>query len=204
MRLVISCMDRRLNHFLRENYSDSIVVRNAGANMLSLSKTLEKYKNMIDEVIVLPHTDCGAMKVVFSSIKEGKKITSIVEDKLVNQFRDKAFNTLSELERLNLEVQTENAKKIFVNKPIKSEIIDINKIKIPASNQPYSIYVTTPTTPLDLSSSTYVVSAETNDIWDSLDIAIYVMKINNVIVKDDKVAEKIKSIYPSVNVIKPS
>ncbi len=204
MRLVISCMDRRLNYYIRENYSDSIVIRNAGANILSLSKTLEKYKNIVDEVIVLPHTDCGAMKVVYSSIKEGKKITSIVEDKLVNQFMDKTFNTLSELERLNLKVQTENARKIFVNKSIKSEIIDVNKIKIPASNQPYSVYVTTPSTPLDLSSSIYVVSAESNDIWDSLDIAIYVMKINNVIVRDDKTAEKIKSIYPSVNVVKPS
>lgn len=203
MKLVISCMDRRLNAYLKKNYGDAIVVRNAGANLKSLQKTLEKYKYSATEVIILPHTDCGAMKVVYSSLKEGKKITSLVEENLVSQFTNSEFNSLTELERLNLKIQIENARRIFGDK-VKGELIDINKIEIPPSKEPYSVYVTGPSLPLNIDSNTYVISADKSDIWDSLDIAVYGMKINKILVSDEKLLDKIRSSYPSVTVIRSS
>ncbi|WP_338598149.1 carbonic anhydrase [Sulfolobus tengchongensis] len=197
MRLIISCMDRRLNSYIRKNYPNAVVIRNAGANVNSLINTLEKYKNNVDEVVLLPHTDCGAMKVVFSSLKEGKKLTSIVEESLVNQFSSKRFDSLSDLERLNLEIQSERLIRIFGNK-VKAELIDVNKIDVPPTKDPYMVYLTKPSPPVELGSNVYVISADDKDIWDSLDIAIYGMRISRVVVNDPKLAEKVKSIYPSV------
>ncbi|MEM3939702.1 MAG: carbonic anhydrase [Saccharolobus sp.] len=202
MRLVISCMDRRLNNYLKKNYEHSIIIRNAGANINSLQKTLEKYKDIADEVVVLPHTDCGAMKVVYSSLVEGKKLTELVENKLSSQFVGKQFSSLSDLERLNLSIQKENAMKIFGNK-VRAELIDINKIDIPPTNQPYMVYLTNPSKPIELESNIYVISADEDDIWDSLDIAFYGMRINKVKVNynNSVVVDKIKSTYPFVTLL---
>ncbi|ACP47329.1 carbonic anhydrase [Sulfolobus islandicus Y.N.15.51] len=197
MKLVVSCMDRRLNSYLKKKYPDAIVIRNAGANVNSLLITFEKYKDRVDDVILLPHTDCGAMKVVYSSLKEGKKITSLVEEKLVSQFSSKKFSSLSELERLNMEIQKENLKRIFGDK-VRTELIDVNKIEIPPSNEPYMAYVSKPSQLAELSSNIYHISAEDKEIWDSLDIAVYAMKINKIITPDEKTVEKIKAAYPSV------
>ncbi|AAK42846.1 carbonic anhydrase [Saccharolobus solfataricus] len=199
MRLVVSCMDRRLNSYIKKKYQDAIVLRNAGANVNSLLMSLEKFNNKVDEVILLPHTDCGAMKVVYSSLKEGKKITSLVEEKLVSQFSSKKFSSLSELERLNMEIQEENLKRIFGDK-VRAELVDVNKIEIPPSNDPYMVYVTVPSQLVRLSSNIYHISAEDKEIWDSLDIAVYAMNITKIISQNDKLAEKIRNMYPSVTV----
>ncbi|QGA68292.1 carbonic anhydrase [Sulfolobus sp. E11-6] len=197
MKLIVSCMDRRLNYYLKKRYPDAIVIRNAGANVNSLLITLDKYKDRVDEVILLPHTDCGAMKVVYFSLKDGKKITSLVEEKLVRQFSSKKFDSLSELEILNMEIQKENLKRMFGDK-VRAELIDVNKIEIPSSNDPYMAYISKPSQIGELSSNIYHISAEDKEIWDSLDIAVYAMKINKIITPDEKIAEKIRTIYPSV------
>ncbi|MEM0177086.1 hypothetical protein [Metallosphaera sp.] len=51
MRIVISCMDRRLNQFLEKNFNDgnTIFVRNAGASVNSLRNTLALLKRA-DEI----------------------------------------------------------------------------------------------------------------------------------------------------------
>ncbi|AHC51549.1 carbonic anhydrase [Sulfolobus acidocaldarius SUSAZ] len=202
MKLVISCMDRRLNRYLAENFNDSIVIRNAGANVNSLRTTLVTYKNLIDEVVLLPHTDCGAMKVVYSNIVEGKKAPSTaVEDKLIKQFTKMKFSSLSELERLNLKLQEENLRKIF-SVPVRAELIDVNKISFEQSKEPFSVYVTSPGKPIDLSSGVYIISSDESEVWDSLDIAIYVMRINKIKSENQNLLDQVRNRYPSVTVEK--
>ena len=142
------------------------------------------------------------MKVVYSSLVEGKKLTELVENKLSSQFVGKQFSSLSDLERLNLSIQKENAMKIFGNK-VRAELIDINKIDILPTNQPYMVYLTNPSKPIELESNIYVISANEDDIWDSLDIAFYGMRINKVKVNynNSVVVDKIKSTYPFVTLL---
>lgn len=72
MRIVISCMDRRLNGYLDQlNDGDIIFIRNAGANVNSLRETL-KYIRDAEEILVLQHTDCGAMGVVHRALLWGR------------------------------------------------------------------------------------------------------------------------------------
>ncbi|AAY80612.1 carbonic anhydrase [Sulfolobus acidocaldarius] len=197
-------MDRRLNRYLAENFNDSIVIRNAGANVNSLKTTLIKYKNLIDEVVLLPHTDCGAMKVVYSNIVEGKKATSTaVEDKLIKQFTKTKFSSLNELEGLNLKLQEENLRKIF-SAPVRAELIDVNKISFEQSKEPFSVYVTSPGKPIDLGSSVYIISSDESEVWDSLDIAIYVMRINKIKSENQNLLDQVRNRYPSIAVEKLS
>ncbi|MEM0131417.1 MAG: hypothetical protein QXN74_04910 [Saccharolobus sp.] len=142
------------------------------------------------------------MKVFYSSLVEGKKLTELVENKLSSQFVGKQFSSLSDLERLNLSIQKKNAMKIFGNK-VRAELIDINKIDIPPTNQPYMVYLTNPSKPIELESNIYVISANEDDIWDSLDIAFYGMRINKVKVNynNSVVVDKIKSTYPFVTLL---
>lgn len=115
-------MDYRLSQEVmnRVKSENDIVIRNVGANKL-------KGIN-VDEVIFLPHTDCAAMKLVNSAIKDGKDVDKEIEEKLVSQFRGKVFSSLQELEKL---------KEIFPNAKITTELIDVNKIKIPQKKTKY-------------------------------------------------------------------
>ncbi|MEL9969752.1 MAG: carbonic anhydrase, partial [Metallosphaera sp.] len=88
MRIVISCMDRRLNEFLEKNYNDgeTVFIRNAGANINSLKETKALIKKA-DEIIILPHTDCGAMGVVERALN-GEKLPNGL-DTLISPFLGK-------------------------------------------------------------------------------------------------------------------
>jgi carbonic anhydrase len=102
MPVVVSCMDRRLNRYLDElNDGDTIFVRNAGANIGSLRDTL-RHLIKADEIIVLPHTDCGAMGVVQRALS-GERFSEILNP-LIGSFSNLRVNGRNELERENLEV----------------------------------------------------------------------------------------------------
>lgn len=134
-RLIISCMDYRLSQEImnRVQSKDDIVIRNAGANVYELKDKLKGIK--VDEVVFLPHTDCAALKLVYSVIKEGKEVDKEIEEKLVSQFRGKNFTSLQELERLNAKVGEEILKEIFPK--VVTELIDVSKIRPPQRKPKY-------------------------------------------------------------------
>ncbi|ARM76179.1 carbonic anhydrase [Acidianus manzaensis] len=136
-RLVISCMDYRLSEeILKRADNNTLIIRNAGANVYEIKDMLRNIKD-VDEVIFLPHTDCAAMKLVNSILKEGKDVDKEIMNKLVEPFKGKEFSSLQELEKLNLEIQENILKVIFPNAKITSELIDITKLKIPKRNPVY-------------------------------------------------------------------
>ncbi|MUM65880.1 carbonic anhydrase [Acidianus infernus] len=138
VRLIISCMDYRLSQEVmnRVKSENDIIIRNAGANIYELKGRLKGIN--VGEVIFLPHTDCAAMKLVNSAIKDGKEVDKEIEDMLVSQFRGKEFSSLQELEKLNAEIGEKMLKEIFPNAKITTELIDVNKIiKIPQKKTRY-------------------------------------------------------------------
>ncbi|AWR97480.1 carbonic anhydrase [Acidianus sulfidivorans JP7] len=136
-KLIISCMDYRLSEeILKRADNNTLIIRNAGANVFELKDKLRNMKD-IGEVIFLPHTDCAAMKLVNSILKEGKNVDNEITEKLVKPFENASFNNLQELEKLNLELQYNILKDIFPNAKIEAELIDINKLNIPKRNPIY-------------------------------------------------------------------
>ncbi|AEE94539.1 carbonic anhydrase [Acidianus hospitalis] len=137
VRLIISCMDYRLSQEVMNRVKDEndIIIRNAGANIYELKDRLKGIN--ADEVVFLPHTDCAAMKLVNSAIKDGKDVDKEIDEKLVAQFRGKEFSSLQELEKLNAEIGEKMLKEIFPNAKITTELIDVNKIKIPQKKTRY-------------------------------------------------------------------
>ncbi|MDE1845948.1 MAG: hypothetical protein KGH53_01550 [Candidatus Micrarchaeota archaeon] len=101
-RIVISCMDRRLNQKLEQEYNDgnTIFVRNAGGCPSGAKNTLKRLmeENEVKEIVILPHTDCGAMGAVFKCMKEGEKFDAEVTEKLVKNFEGKFLHTRKQLE----------------------------------------------------------------------------------------------------------
>jgi len=69
------------------------------------------------------------MKLVFNVIKKGEKVDKEIEEKLISQFRDKKFETLEELERLNASINEEMLKQITPK--VTTRLIDVSKIKWP-------------------------------------------------------------------------
>ncbi len=108
--LIISCMDRRLNRIIDgENSGDAIVLRNAGANASALSLSIRRNieNNNIGMIKFIPHSDCGAMKVVYGALKQGAKVSNDIDEALVKQFRNQKFDSREELEKLNEKFQEE-------------------------------------------------------------------------------------------------
>ncbi|BDC17268.1 carbonic anhydrase [Acidianus sp. HS-5] len=130
-------MDYRLSEEVMKSVKEEgdLIIRNAGANVYELKDTLKELK--LDEVVFLPHTDCAAMKLVNSTIKDGKEVDEEIEEKLVSQFRNINFSSLQELEKSNAEIGEKILKEIFPNAKITTELIDVNKIRIPQKKTKY-------------------------------------------------------------------
>jgi len=130
MRIIISCMDRRLNRYLDQwNDGNTVFVRNAGSNVGSLRDTLKLLKGA-DEIVVLPHTDCGAMGVVHKALS-GEKMPDVLNP-LITPFLNLRGKGREELERENLEVQLRSLRSL-VNAKVRGEIIHKEKLGVPPS-----------------------------------------------------------------------
>ncbi|ABP94567.1 MULTISPECIES: carbonic anhydrase [Metallosphaera] len=183
MRIVISCMDRRLNQFLEKNFNDgnTIFVRNAGANVNSLRNTLALLKKA-DEILLLPHTDCGAMGVVEKALK-GEKLPAELEP-LISPFRKYLGYTKAQLEKVNVEVQ-ESALKGAVKAKVRSELIRTEELNAPASSDNVALVMPPSTRKYsevispDMMYRTYVIQTDNDGDIDVL-IAKEFLKVRDV------------------------
>jgi len=128
-------MDRRLNKYLEDNYFDenTIFIRNAGANISSLKDTLARIPlNEVQEIIIVTHTDCGAMKVVSNFLNLGS-YPKILEP-LISPFIHLKGASQEKLENINLEIQI-NLIKRLTNVKVTGEIVDVKKLNIPQVSQ---------------------------------------------------------------------
>ncbi|BCS92468.1 carbonic anhydrase [Metallosphaera javensis (ex Sakai et al. 2022)] len=183
MRIVISCMDRRLNEYLEKNFNDgnTVFVRNAGANVNSLKNTISLLKKA-DEILILPHTDCGAMGVVERALK-GEKLPEGLEP-LISPFRKFVGYSKPQLEQVNLQVQ-ESTLKGMVKAKITSELIRTEELNAPPSSDNVAL-VLSPSTrryseiiPHDMMYKTYVIQTENDGDIDVL-IAKEFLKVKEV------------------------
>ena len=161
-------MDYRLTEeILKRADKDTLIFRNAGANVKEFIERLKEIKP--DEVIYLPHTDCAAMKLVFNVIKKGEKVSDIVKEKLVSTFYDQKFETLEELEVLNAKLNEEMLKK-EVTQNVKTELIDVKKIQWPQKKAEVYFYPVT-SRPTDKIGAYILQSVSIEDVKADIDVA---------------------------------
>jgi carbonic anhydrase len=131
-KLVIACMDRRLNRYLDTlNDNDTIFLRNAGGNVASLARSIDSILscNSITRIHVVVHTDCGAMKVVAGARNGSLTVSERVLDGLVGYFNQVKFENLAELERKNEMLQRDAiAALASASVVLTSELLDISKV----------------------------------------------------------------------------
>ncbi len=181
MRVILSCMDYRLTEeIMKRMDQNTIVLRNAGANVNEFKDILKSLNP--DEVVYLPHTDCAAMKLVFSSVKQGEQVSPKIESSLVSQFRGRNFNDLKELEELNHRLGLEIIKQVVPKAKVTSELIDVSKIKWPERKA--EVYVLKSTTKYanDAIGRYVIQSMNRQSIEADLEIA---NKLNLKVVKDE-------------------
>jgi|GEM_PF-439490 len=141
--LLISCMDHRLNGFIDQlSSAQTILVRNAGANIFSIKESIKFLidNNEISKIILSTHNDCGAMKVVFNSIKNKKNPNDDIYNKLVKQFEKRSFNTIEELEKINTEIQLDELEKIAKGIKIEVKTIDLSNYKSNSNEEHKLVY----------------------------------------------------------------
>ncbi|ACB39316.1 carbonic anhydrase [Pyrobaculum neutrophilum] len=138
MRLVITCMDYRLSEeVLRRVGPGDLVVRTAGANVRGVARSLAGLP--VQEVLYLPHTDCAALKLVYSALSQGQPADPLVEEALVSQYRGRRPADLEELERLHVETQVAILRTLFPHARITVETIDVSKIRWPPRKPVYHL-----------------------------------------------------------------
>lgn len=152
--IVISCMDRRLSSYLDKEYNNgnTIFLRNAGANARTLANSIKQLAiaNHIKHLIVLPHTDCGAMGYVYNSIKGELKPSLMIEEALVNQFRNIDFEDRADLEEQNADLQRKSLQPVadLLGMDVHADVIDVAKIGVPEHSGKHILTLTDPTTSL--------------------------------------------------------
>ncbi|MEM0154691.1 MAG: carbonic anhydrase [Methanothrix sp.] len=180
--LVICCMDRRLNDFLEKEYNGAFVFRNAGANVAPLIPAIKQIvkENDIGTITLITHDDCGAMKKTFAVIKEGAEATEELKDELINQFNEVDFNTRSQLEEKNTELQLDRLKNEFPNIKVQAKPVRMSDLKIPEDTKEHKLLVISPGKPeygkafkgLGLApSQCYIVQASISNAMPDMELA---------------------------------
>ncbi|MDE1852038.1 MAG: hypothetical protein KGH69_05140 [Candidatus Micrarchaeota archaeon] len=150
-RIVISCMDRRLSEYLDSKYNDgrTVFLRNAGANIGTLSKSIEGIigSGGISSVVIAPHTDCGAMGLVSSALSGSAKVSESIERNLVARFRKISYSDRNELERIVNPALQERGLSNLVKRPdigTAVELIDLSRMQIPKDDGKHLLTFTKP------------------------------------------------------------
>lgn len=145
-KLVISCMDRRLNMHLDRRYNDgkTFFMRNAGANVGTLADSIRDVlrKHEISSVHIATHTDCGAMGVVFQALKEGKRFETSIHESLIKQFEGMGFRDRKELESSNGKLQVEAVRLVAGSIAVHLEPIDVKTLGIPSEHGKHTLILT--------------------------------------------------------------
>ena len=133
-KILVACMDRRLNALVdTHNDGKTKILRNGGGDVSSLESSIRNgiNENNINRILVLTHTDCGAMKVVYMALKGETKVSGSISER-VNPFRDLSHKDKAELEKINEKLQNDRLK-VFEKLGIKieSELVDVTKLNIP-------------------------------------------------------------------------
>jgi hypothetical protein len=205
-KVIISCMDRRLNEYL-DGYKGphDAVLRNAGANVKGLKSSIEKLMAEGYKVFeIAAHTDCGAMKYVKAAL-EGSIVPSDAEKEfLISQFSGK---DPASLERINASTQFDEFKRMLDNKGISnvmltSRTIDLDKIHFDRSeNQPHFLSIIMGASPvrylqlqLDMaagSASSYFIQAERiAEVLPDIGIAVGALHLSDVRLIENKQVNK--------------
>ncbi len=196
--LKITCMDRKLGHAIDEQNESSrgtvTMIRNAGANLRGIEDSVRHVveSKRIDEIDVLPHTDCGACNVVYNVINHKINVSSEVDKTLVRQFTDTGmtFATPADVEKENTVLQ-EDALQRFRIRGIETHVncIDLEKLEIPKEHgesvlvigKPYSGKYEDLASKLDVNLwSMYCLNAESIiEIMADIEVAAINLKIKN-------------------------
>ncbi len=142
-------MDRRLNMLIEKDYPESIIIRNAGANVnpvIGEIKDIMQDKD-IRKIVVATHTDCGAMKKVYNVINKSDSATEDLEQNLISLFRGMKFKDINELEKLNLKMQVDKLKNEFPDLEIVGKMIDTSEIKGDKEFKNHGLIIMNPSKP---------------------------------------------------------
>jgi hypothetical protein len=135
MRIVLACMDRRMNEILEREYgnAETVIVRNAGADVEGLRRTMQKLveENDVTEICIVPHTDCGAMKAVVLKLKDNDpRMDDETFAALVGQFKAQYgkgnIKDNADAERINYDLQCRHAEDLFKGTDVTSELVELH------------------------------------------------------------------------------
>ncbi|MDE1860935.1 MAG: hypothetical protein KGH72_04440 [Candidatus Micrarchaeota archaeon] len=151
VRLVVTCMDWRLDRFIDRDLNDgnTIILRDAGGSAGTMENTIKQLSIAynVTAIVMAGHTDCGAMGLVFKAVREGAVTSPDVEHALVRPFRGQIFETRAELESLNPELQAgrirEYADKIGAHAT--PMLIDVATLDLPKHDGEKRLIITKPT-----------------------------------------------------------
>ncbi|MDG7034961.1 MAG: hypothetical protein JRM78_01925 [Nitrososphaerota archaeon] len=118
MSLIISCMDYRIQDAIDSVINDNekfVIMRNGGANVKGLTNSIVRIikQGNVKRIKLMPHSDCAAMKIVYSTLRENKGCDAVIYENLVEQFNGENFNSLKELEIVNKARQYDSTKNLL-------------------------------------------------------------------------------------------
>ncbi|ROW07229.1 hypothetical protein VMCG_03778 [Cytospora schulzeri] len=122
---IFCCFDTRVDPaaFLGLKYAEALIVRNAGGavgpNLESLI-ALDYYLGTLEDVLVIQHTDCGALHFVESDIHNHMKDLHLGSDEQIDGLKFELHDTLEQRVR-------ENVKLIKTSPFIRKELKDRTK-----------------------------------------------------------------------------
>ncbi len=198
--IVISCMYRRLSSFLDSEYNDAdtIFLRNAGANVQTLLGSVKSVAsaNKIKEIIIAPHTDCGAMGLVYKALHGEATTSKIVNECLVSQFKDVGGYSRDEIERkANVKIQKAAIEQLAsaMGANVRTELVDISKLDIPKHDGKHILTITCPSSSrysqlleryedeeVGMYDSYFIQASEVHDVLADVEIAILALHIAEV------------------------
>jgi hypothetical protein len=188
-----------MNEILESEYNDkdTVIIRNAGANVEGLRGTLqdavERYG--ATEIHVLPHEDCGAMKAVVMKLRDNDpRIDDEMFDSLVRQFRRKydegSIKDNWDAEKINLKIQCANAAGVLKGAEVTSRLIDSEEIGRSAPSAKHILLVLSPCPAEEYgrvfeaakvgNSDPYMIQGRQDEIVSDIKLAIQVVGIHEL------------------------